>query len=74
MKEEYKLDRNSFSALSFRQADKEFNDYSKLNWQERFRIHQYLNSIVYGYAGKETPKMDKTIFWCGKLEDGKHIQ
>ena len=70
MNNQYRLDRNKFSILSFEQADKEFNDYSLLSWQERFHIHQHLNSIAYGYAGKEPPKMDKTIFCCGKIGDG----
>lgn len=73
MEDSFKLDRNQFSILSFEEADKEFNDYTALSWQERFRIHQYLNSIVYGYAGKEPPKMDKTIFSYGKLTDGEHF-
>lgn len=73
MDKELRLDRNQFSILSFEQADKEINDYSQLSWQERFRIHQYLNSIAYGYAGQEPPVMNKKIFSFGKLEDGQHI-
>jgi hypothetical protein len=73
MDKEYRLDRTQFSILSFEQADKEITDYSQLTWQERFRIHQHLNSIAYGYAGRQPPKMDKTIFSCGKIEDGQHI-
>ena len=73
MDNEYRLDRSQFSMLSFKEADKQFNDYSQLTWQERFRIHQYLNSIVYGYAGQQAPKMDKTVFSCGKIKDGQHI-
>jgi hypothetical protein len=67
----FRLDRTYSTVLSFEEADKEFNDYSALSWQERFRIHQHLNSIVYGYAGKEPPRMDKTVFSYGKIEDGK---
>ena len=73
MDKEFRLDRNHFSVLSFEQADKEINDHSQLSWQERFRIHQYLNSIAYGYAGQQPPAMDKSVFCCGKLEDGQHI-
>jgi hypothetical protein len=73
MENSFKLDRNHSSILSFEDADKEFNNYTALTWQERFRIHQYLNSIVYGYAGKEPPKMDKTIFSYGKIEDGEYF-
>ena len=69
----FRFDRNHFSILSFEQADKEIKDYSELSWQDRFRIHQYLNSIAYGYAGQEAPAMDKTIFSFGKTEDGQHI-
>jgi hypothetical protein len=73
MTNQFKLDKNYSSVLSFEQADKEFNDYSQLTWQERFRVHQYLNSIAYGYANQEAPKMDKTIFVMGKLSDGKYF-
>lgn len=73
MENQYKLDRSKFSILSFEEADKEFNDYSQVSWQERFRIHQHLNSIAYGYAGKKAPEMDKTVFSCGKIKDGQHI-
>ncbi len=73
MEEDFRLDRTQFSALSYEQADKEFNNYSTLHWKERFRIHQYLNSIVYGYAGKEAPTMDKTVFSSGKIENGEYF-
>jgi len=73
MNKEYKLERDHFSILTFEEADQEFNDYQALSWQERFRIHQHLNSIVYGYAGHQPPAMDRTVFSCGKLNDGQHI-
>ena len=73
MDEKFRLDRSQFAALSYEEADKQFNDYSMLSWQERFRVHQYLNSIVYGYAGQEPPKMDKTAFCCGKIANGEYF-
>ena len=73
MNNQYRLDRNQFSILSYKEADRAISDYSQLSWQERFRIHQYLNSIAYAYASQEPPRMDKTIFSCGKIDDGKHI-
>lgn len=73
MDDRYRLDRTQFSVLSFEEADKEINDYSQLTWQERFRIHHHLNSIAYGYASLQPPRMDKTVFSFGKIEDGKHI-
>lgn len=73
MDNQYRLDRTQFSILSFEEADKEFNDHSQLTWQERFRIHNHLNAIAYGYAGKAAPAMEKTIFSYGKTADGQHI-
>ena len=69
----YRLDRTQFSILSFSQADNDFNNHHELDWQERFRIHQYLNSITYGYANSEPPIMDKTIFSYRKIDDGKYL-
>lgn len=73
MEHQFKLDRNSFSILSFKDADKEFNDHHNLSWQERFLLHQYLNSMAYGYAGSEPPRIDKTVFSYGKTGDAKHF-
>ncbi len=58
----YKLDRTAFGA---RNASEQINygkEHQKLTWQERLRIHNYLNSIAYGYDLDNPPRMDKTIF------------
>ena len=68
----FRIDKTHFEILSYEQADKKINDHSDMTWQERFVLHQYLNSIAYGYAGHEAPAMDKTIFNCRKLSDGEH--
>ncbi|MCY7309955.1 MAG: hypothetical protein SGI96_07950 [Bacteroidota bacterium] len=73
MQDSYRLDRTRFSILSFSEADKDNIDHSQLSWQERCRIHQYLNAIAYSYAGKEAPRMDKTILSYRKIGDGKHF-
>ena len=73
MQDSYRLDRTQFSILSFSEADKDFNDHYQFSWQERCRIHQYLNAIANSYAGKEAPRMDKTILSYRKTGDGKHF-
>lgn len=34
----------------------------KLTWQERLRLSNYLNSVVYNFDENYPPKMDKTAF------------
>jgi hypothetical protein len=34
----------------------------KLTWQERLRLSNYLNSVVYNFDENYPPRMDKTIF------------
>jgi hypothetical protein len=71
--ENFRIDRTHFEILSFEEADKKINDHSDMTWKDRLYLVQYLNGIAFGYAGKEAPVMDKTIFNYGKLSDGKHI-
>lgn len=70
MKDQFRLDRTHSEVLSFEEADRQINDHSDLDWKERFRLHQYLNSIAYGYVDGEPPKMDKSIFSAGKQGHG----
>ncbi len=58
----YKLDRNHFQILTLQEADMEWNDHSSLDWKQRLLLHQYLNSIAYGYVNKDLPTLDRTIF------------
>ena len=70
---EYKLDRTHFQILSFDEADKELNNHSSLDWKQRLLLHQYLNSIAYGYVNKDMPRLDRTVFYARKLIDGEHL-
>lgn len=58
----YRLDRTAFEA---RKASERVN-YGKAHQnttrKEILRIHQYLNSIAYGYNLDNPPRMDKTFF------------
>jgi hypothetical protein len=62
----YKLDRTAFQARNASERVNYCKEYQKLTWQERIRIHQYLNSIAYGYDLDNFPRMDKTIFKAKK--------
>ncbi len=37
---------------------------------QRLMVANYLNSVKYGYFGKEPPRMDKTVFSMVKIIDG----
>ncbi|MEP7322834.1 MAG: hypothetical protein ABI761_12985 [Saprospiraceae bacterium] len=66
----YNLDRNHFRLLTLKEADE--NEYASLDWKQRFMLHQYLNSIAYGYVNQETPVLDRSIFHARKLSDGEY--
>jgi len=66
---DFKLDRNHFQILSFDQADKELNDHSSMDWKQRLLLHQYQNSIAYGYLNQEMPKLDRTVFQARRFSD-----
>ena len=58
----YRLDRTAFQARNASERINYGKEHGKLTWQERMRIHQYLNSIAYGYDLDNPPRMDKTVF------------
>jgi hypothetical protein len=58
----YKLDRTAFEARSASEPVIYGKEHQKLTWQERIKIHRYLNSIAYGYDIDSPPRMDKTAF------------
>lgn len=58
----YKLDRNAFHARNASEQVNYGKEHQKLTWQERLKIHRYLNSIAYGYSIDNPPRMDKTAF------------
>lgn len=66
----YNLDRNSFKAGKFEDADNHSCYYKKLSAKERFKISIYLNSISYKLVGEVEPKMDKLIFSMRKHKNG----
>lgn len=70
MKNQFKLDRSYAQVLSFQEADVEINDHSDMDWKQRFRLHQYLNSIAYGYVNEAPPQLDRTEFSARKQGNG----
>lgn len=58
----YRLDRTAFEARNASEQVNYGKEHQNLTWQERMRIHQYLNSIAYGYDLNNPPRMDKTLF------------
>lgn len=58
----YKLDRGAFHARNASEQVNYGKEYKDSTWQERLRIHRYLNSIAYGYDIENPPRMDKTVF------------
>jgi hypothetical protein len=68
--EEYRLDRGHFQMLTLQEADTEWTDHTEMDWKQRLRLTLYLNSIAYGYAGKEVPGIDRNIFEARKQTDG----
>jgi hypothetical protein len=43
--------------------------YKTLTWQERMIVANYLNSIKYNYLENDPPRMDKTYFRAGRIDD-----
>lgn len=64
----YRLDRTAFQARNASEKVNYGKEHQKLTWQERLRIHQYLNSIAYGYDLDNPPRMDNTFFQIKKRE------
>lgn len=58
----YKLDRTAFSARNASEPVNYGNEHQKLTWQERLKIHRYLNSVAFEYDINNPPRMDKTAF------------
>ncbi len=64
----YKVDRNTFSARNASEAANYGEEHRKLTWQERLKIHRYLNSVAFGYDIDNPPRMDKAVF---RMRSGK---
>jgi len=58
----FKLDRNAFEARSASEPVNYGKGHQQLTWQERLKIHCYLNSFAYGDDIDNPPRMDKTAF------------
>lgn len=58
----YKLDRNSFKAHTFSDADNHSVFYKDLSVVERLKIANYLNSIAFNFNAENPPRMDKNVF------------
>lgn len=66
---EFKLDRIAFKASK---ADEQVNygeEYKDKSPWELLEIAFYLNSLAYGFSLDNPPKMDKTAFEAGRMED-----
>lgn len=58
----YRLDRTAFVPRNASEQVNYGKEHQKFTWQERMRIHQYLNCIAYGYDLNNPPRMDRTVF------------
>ncbi len=67
-----KLDKTAFKVQSFEDASKHQKIYNELNEEERSKVFLYMMQAAYGFVGKSWPKMDKSFFKAGKLDEQKH--
>lgn len=58
----FRLDRSAFKARNASEQVNYGKEHQRLTWQERLKIHRYLNSIAFGYDIDNPPRMDKTHF------------
>jgi hypothetical protein len=63
-KKKYRLDRTSFKAMTFEEADNHYGFWRHKSFAERMDAAFYLIHQVYG-TNKSTP-LDKTVFSCRK--------
>ncbi len=60
----YRLDSTAFKPQTVEQAAKSHAEFYKaLIWQERLKITNYLNSIVFNYPEQDLPQLDKNCFF-----------
>ena len=67
---DFRLDKTKFAGLSFKDADKEINDYTDYTWQERLEIAYHLNSIAFNFQKDNPPRMDKSVFKARNIKNG----
>jgi len=58
----YRLDRSSFKAQTFREADNTLSYWSKKSIEERIAAAWFLIKQAYGYSDTPVPGIDKTVF------------
>jgi len=47
----------------------DFENCSSYVLEHRLKISAYLNSIAFNYDFNNPPRMDKTVFKCGKIDE-----
>ena len=58
----YRLDKSSFKAQTFREADNTLSYWSKKSIEERLTAAWFLIRQAYGFIDKPVPRIDKTFF------------
>lgn len=66
---EFKLDRTAFKASKAEEQVNYGEEYKDKSPWELLEIAFYLNSLAYGFSLENPPKMDKTAFEAGGMED-----
>jgi len=61
-KNEYRLDRTAFKAMTAQEADDYQRNYHNYTFLKRLEIALYLTSIAYNFDIDNPPKMDKNLF------------
>ena len=67
-KNEYRLDRTAFKAMTVEEADNYQRDYSNYSFKQRLEIALYLTSVAYNFDINNPPKMNKQLFDIEKIE------
>ena len=67
-KNEYRLDRTAFKAMTVEEADNYQRDYTNYSYQQRLEIALYLTSTAYNFDMDNPPKMNKQLFSIEKLQ------
>ena len=66
------INKSAFKFLSSVEIDALTDgNYQKITWQERLRIANYLNSIVYSYPFDNPPKLDRTKFKAHSISESQ---
>ena len=66
---EYRMDRTVFAMQTFKESDDKRAYWLTRTPTERLQAAFYLNSVAYNFDLHNPPKMDRTVFAMGKLDD-----